>query len=105
MSFSLTKIQLFLDLTALNAIKLLRDCDFRMFTNWKRVSRSLGLSLDDRNRLNQKGVINGDWSDVMEEALSIWISKGQATWNKLIEAVEFEEKNTAVKMKRILYDE
>lgn len=84
-------------------MQLLRDCDFRMFTNWSKVSRSLGITLDDRNRLKHKGMISDDWSDVMESALTIWIDSGQATWDKLIEAVESEEKNTALKMKRILY--
>lgn len=93
---------MFIELTAYNAVTLLKQCEFRIFTNWSRVAGTLGVPLEDRKRLRQRGLLGDDYVDILEEAIQIWISSGQASWDKLLDAVEQVEKNTANKMRERL---
>lgn len=90
-------------MTAHYAVQVLKECEFRMYSNWKKVAATLGVSLDDRRRLTDSGRISDDYEEVMEKALTLWINKGGATWEQLIDAVEREEKNTARRMKHLLH--
>jgi hypothetical protein len=83
------------DLTADKATTLLKESGFRVFSCWSKIGCTLGIPLDERNRLRQKGLIADNYDEILEEMLEIWISRGGATWNKLIHAVELEERNTA----------
>lgn len=88
-----------LELTAIKATNLLRESGFRTFSNWSKLACTLEVSLEDRKRLRQKGRLTDDYNEILEESLSIWINGGNASWDKLIKAVEIEEKNTARTLK------
>ena len=45
--------------------------------------------------LRQKGLQTENYNEILEEAIDIWIKNGSASWKKLIQAVEMEERNTA----------
>lgn len=73
-----------------------------IFTNWSRLGSVLRVPIDERNELKTRATIYNNFDDCLEECLSKWISKGEATWEKLFEAVGTLEKNTARLMRECI---
>ena len=98
---------LYLELTALNALKLLKECNFGIHNNWTNLARTLRVPLEERKRLRQNAILlhDGRYDEALEESLDIWIRSGEnPTWDTLISAVRDLEKNTANDMERKLHE-
>ena len=98
---------MYLELTALNAFKLLKECNFGIHNNWANLARTLRVPLEERKRLRQNAILlhDGRYDEALEESLDIWIRSGEnPTWDTLISAVRDLEKNTANAMERKLHE-
>ena len=85
------------------AIKELKNHGFRTTKNWHQLGGFLGVSLEDRRRLATQAHITGNYEIALEECLDIWIMNDrEASWNKLIRAVERYEKDTAKRLRHNL---
>ena len=90
---------MYLELTAQNAFKLLKECNFGIYNNWANLARTLRVPLEERKRLHQNAILlhDGRYDEALEESLEFWIKSEEEnpTWDTLISAVKDLEKNTA----------
>ena len=97
---------LYLELTALNAFKLLKECNFGIYNNWANLACALRVPIEERKRLCQNAILfhDGHYDEALEESLDIWIKSEEEnpSWDTLISAVRDLEKNTANAMERKL---
>ena len=85
------------------AIKELKNHGFRITKNWHQLAGFLEVSLEDRRRLKIAACTTENYDIALEECLDIWIMNDkEASWDKLILAVERYEKDTAKRLRHSL---
>ena len=78
-----------IELTAINALRFLIKSGFVVEDKWNELTSFLGVSLEERERLNTMARSDQDYHFALEEGLQWWITNGTAPcWEELISAVE-----------------
>ena len=76
-------------MTSNNALQLLVKSGFVIEDKWTKLNSLLGVSLQERRRLNKMASNDQDFHSALEEGLQWWITNGIApSWEELISAVE-----------------
>ena len=93
-----------LEVTVLNALKLLEESGFDSSKYWYRLGAHLGVPLEERKRLKKGASDTSDYFEILEEMLDWWITDSlQPTWKALISSVEgCGDSNSANTMKQLL---
>ena len=93
-----------IELTSSNALRLLVKSNFIVEEKWTKLTSLLGVSLDERRRLERMASSDQDYHFALEEALQWWITNStDPSWENLISAVEdCGDKEIATKLKRQL---
>lgn len=82
---------------------MLCNCGFVVTLHWKQLIGHLGVSLDERKRLEMLAMVHDDFNHALEEGLDIWLRGGhKRSWEQLIEGVELLEPVTADNMRHAL---
>ena len=78
-----------IELTAVNALRLLVKSGFIVKDKWSKLTSLLGVSLEERRRLKKMASGDQDYHFALEEGLQWWITNGTTPcWEELISAVE-----------------
>ena len=78
-----------IELTAVNALRLLIKSRFDVKDKWTELTILLGVSLEERRRLKTMVSIDQDYHFALEEGLQWWITNGIApSWKEFVSAVE-----------------
>ena len=78
-----------IELTSINALRLLIKSRFDVKDKWTELTILLGVSLEERRRLKAIVSIDQDYHFALEEGLQWWITNGTVPcWEELISAVE-----------------
>ena len=79
-----------IEFTITNVVKLLDEYDFNFASKWEELGTTLGISLDDRQRVSVQAHLAQDFHSAMMDILDIWITnnRSSATWKSLILALE-----------------
>ena len=76
-------------MTSNNALQLLVKSGFVVKDKWTELTSLLGVSLQERRRLNKMASSDQDFHSALEEGLQWWITNSTApSWEELISAVE-----------------
>ena len=91
-----------LDLISTNVLRLLVKNGFDVEKKWSKLIALIGVSLDERRRLQTMATNDYDYYCALEEGIQWWIDNGtNVSWNELISAIEdCGESNIATKIKR-----
>lgn len=90
-------------LNAHNALRLLQDSYFNVTKHWHQMGGDLGVSLDNRRRLQELAIRTQNYDGALEECLDWWISNTpDASWEILVETVERHEVSTSDRMRDLL---
>ena len=93
------------DLNATNALKLLKECQFAVHSNWESLARNLDISLEKRRELRIQAFTQIiDYETALEEAIDMFLrnSSSPVTWEKFLSKVESVDRATATKMRKKL---
>ena len=78
-----------IELTAVNALRLLIKSRFDVKDKWTELTILLGVSLEERRRLKTMVSSDQDYHFALEEGLQWWITNGNApSWKEFVSAVE-----------------
>ena len=93
--------RLFSEVVSSEAIGILKDSGFKVFSSWQSLGSELNVPLDTRRQLRYEAIASGDHNQALEECLDYWVKNNpNASWEKLIEAVErTDEKEASRKMR------
>ena len=91
-----------LDLTSTNVLRLLVKSGFNLEKKWSTLIALIGVSLDERRRLQTMATSDHDYHCALEEGIQWWIDNGtNVSWSELISAIEdCGESNITTKIKR-----
>ena len=93
------------DLTATNAWKILKECQFPVHSRWENLARNLDISLDKRQQRRMQVAIEAiDCETALEESVDEFLrnSSSPVTWDKFLPKVECVDRLTAAKMRKKL---
>ena len=90
--------------TSNNALNLLEECEFPINSKWEKLTRNMGISLDERHRLRVAISQGLNSETALEEAIDMFRrnSTRPVTWNMFISRVKSVDQLTATKMRRKL---
>ena len=91
-----------LDLTSTNVLRLLVKNGFDVEKKWSKLITLIGVSLDEKRRLQTMATSDHDYHCALEEGIQWWIDNGtNVSWIELISAIEdCGDSNIATKIKR-----
>ena len=91
--------------TSSNALNLLEECEFPIYSKWEKLARNIDISLNERHRLRALAITQSlNCETALEEAIDMFerASTRPVTWDMFVSRVENVDLLTATKMKRKL---